>query len=86
MKACGLEAGSFSSGQVADPLGIDSKKNSWPNEKHEGLGEFAPMVCERDPFSEFPGNLKPAQGMAIEASAEKHSNELMVFDWKMEGS
>jgi hypothetical protein len=32
----GLETGSFSSGQVADPFGIDSKKNSSLREKEEG--------------------------------------------------
>jgi hypothetical protein len=32
----GLEVGSFSSGHVADPLGIDSRKDSWLREKYAG--------------------------------------------------
>lgn len=82
--ARGLE-GSFSSGQVADPLGMDSKKNSGPKVKGNVLDEFSSKVCNRNLLSEFL-DFRPDQGMATEAELEKHSNDLIVFGWEREDS
>ena len=71
-----LEVGSFSSGQVADPLGKDSNMNSWPREKQVGdeKGNFG--ICP--PFSKLPC-FKPDQGIATDALAEKRSKDLINF-------
>lgn len=82
--ARGLETGSFSSGQVADPFELASKKYSWPKEREdedENGNEFVCRWSDFKPagFSEFPV-LKPGHGMATEASEEKHSKDLTGFD------
>lgn len=67
--------GSFSSGQVADPLELESKGNSWLNEKQvddENGNELIELSWSVLGF-------KPDHVTATEASAEKHSNDLITF-------
>lgn len=77
----GLEAGSFSSGQVAEPLQLESKY-SWVNEKQEddenGNGLFELLWTVLD--------FKPDHGMATDASDEKHSKDLWTFGCENEES
>lgn len=70
--------GSFSSGQVAEPLGKDSTKYSWLREKLAGE-ERGRTSCELlsetrnpHPFSEPPYFI-PHQGIATDALAVKCS-------------
>lgn len=85
--------GSFSSGQVAEPFELESKKYSWPKQREvddENGNEFVEFVCSWSDFkpskySEFPV-FRPGQGMATEASEEKHSKDLMDFDCEIADS
>lgn len=82
-ESIGLEVGSFSSGHVADPLGIVSKKNSWPNEKEAGAeGMFSSnSLLETPYFRSFPEFLYfiPHQGIATVASDENLSHDLLAL-------
>lgn len=73
--ARGLDTGSFSSGHVADPLGLESKGNSWLNEKPVD-DKNGKELCEQC-WSVL--DFKPGHVIATEASAEKHSNDLTTF-------
>lgn len=76
VRARGLDFGSFSSGQVADPLELESKGNSWLNEKQVDDGENGNELIE---LSDSELDFKPDHVTATEASDWKHSNELMTF-------
>lgn len=80
----GLDVGSFSSGQVADPLGIDSRKDSWLREKHAGeeKGRVSGNLFSTTP--NFPAcskasHFKPDHGIATEASMVNRSHDLVFF-------
>lgn len=66
----GLDLGSFSSGQVADPLELESKGNSWLNEKQVDDCENGNELIELREL-----DFKPDHVRATEASDEKHSDE-----------
>jgi hypothetical protein len=81
-----LEVGSFSSGQVADPLGKDSKRNSWLREKQagEGKGGFSARFSSKTGkcllLTELP-HFRPHQGIATDALMEKCSQDLIFWAW-----
>lgn len=85
--ARGLEVGSFSSGHVADPFELESKKYSWERAREDDEKKGNELVgfsssgfdFELFRFSEF-SVLRPGQDMATEASEEKHSKDFMAFD------
>lgn len=85
-----LNAGSFSSGQVAHPLGKDSKTYSWPSEKRAGAkarfsGESSSEIWSCSSFSAFL-HFKPHHGIAMDALVVNRSNDLIVFAWSWTGS
>ena len=87
-----LEVGSFSSGQVAEPLGGASEKNSWLSETLFCEDNEMRLLCEHA-FSTFPvespetcslgarvSDFMPNQGIAIDALLErKRSQDRMLL-------